>query len=43
MSDAGTPVPETRKATHDKVAFRFCREWHVSLPFPLPPPPSLHS
>lgn len=30
MSDAGTPVPETRKATHDKVAFRFCREWHVS-------------
>lgn len=41
MSDAGTPVPETRKATHDKVAFRFCREWHVSFPPSLPLSPSL--
>lgn len=29
MSDAGTPAPESRKATHDKVAFRFCREWYI--------------
>ncbi|KAH0614682.1 uncharacterized protein H6S33_000318 [Morchella sextelata] len=26
MSETGTPAPETRKARHEKVAFRFCRE-----------------